>query len=108
MQLLLESEGMTVRTAANSKEAMAALNAGPSLDVILSDFRLQQPETGAELLVRLRAAAFRDIPAIIMTGDTSREQIEATNLPHCAVLNKPVNSEQLIEFIALARNGTPD
>jgi PAS domain S-box-containing protein len=108
MQLLLESEGMTVRTAANSEQAMAALNAGLSPDVIVSDFRLQQPETGAELLVRLRTAASRNIPAIIMTGDTSREQIEATNLPHCAVLKKPVNSEQLIEFIALARNGAPD
>ncbi len=66
------------------------------LDLIVSDFRLSQT-TGDLVIQQLRENFNRDIPAVIVTADTSPSHIayfKALNIP---VLHKPVSFQRVLE-----------
>ncbi len=78
------------------KELAQALEEINHLDLILSDFRLSQT-TGDLVIQQLRENFNRDIPAVIVTADTSPAHItyfEALNIP---VLHKPVSFQRVLE-----------
>ena len=96
MQLLLESWGHDVLMAADGPAALAALRAAPRCpDVILSDFRLPGPLTGAETVTRAAEQEGRPIPGIILTGDTAPERIREAVAAGCRLLHKPVTPDVL-------------
>jgi len=71
-------------------------------DIILSDYRLPDNETGVEVVEKVRAHFDSPIPAIIITGDSSAG-IEEARRCHCAVMVKPVQSEALAVMIESLR-----
>ncbi len=76
-------------------QALEELN---SIDLIISDFRLAQV-TGDSVIQQLRENFNRDIPAIIVTADTSPAHIgyfKALNIP---VLHKPISFQRVIETV---------
>ena len=96
--LLLEAEGFSVATAASAIEAAAViqhLSAPP--DLIISDFHLLDGSTGVEAVAMVRQAYDRNIPAFIVTGDTSKMVQDARSTGNCIIMNKPVNPEQLLK-----------
>ncbi|NUB11846.1 response regulator [Azospirillum brasilense] len=96
MQLLLESWGHDVLVAADGPAALAMLRAAPRCpDVILSDFRLPGPLTGAETVTRAAEQEGRPIPGIILTGDTGPERIREAVAAGCRLLHKPVTPDVL-------------
>ncbi|MGR0186565.1 hybrid sensor histidine kinase/response regulator [Azospirillum aestuarii] len=96
MQLLLESWGHDVLVAADGPAALATLRAAPRCpDVILSDFRLPGPLTGAETVTRAAEQEGRPIPGIILTGDTGPERIREAVAAGCRLLHKPVTPDVL-------------
>ncbi|CAO3377515.1 hybrid sensor histidine kinase/response regulator [Azospirillum argentinense] len=96
MQLLLESWGHDVLVAADGPAALATLRAAPRCpDVILSDFRLPGPLTGAETVTRAAEQEGRPIPGIILTGDTAPERIREAVAVGCRLLHKPVTPDVL-------------
>ena len=97
-RMLLETSGIDVHSASCGDDALAHLAAGVKPDIVISDFRLPGYD-GVELIRRMRKAADTDLPTILMTGDTSGDEIEAANLPNCTVLHKPVDTDRLIELI---------
>tara|TARA_R110001592_G_scaffold363372_2_gene686222 strand:+ start:99156 stop:100991 length:1836 start_codon:yes stop_codon:yes gene_type:complete len=96
--MLLESFGATVHGAMDGDDAIAHLQAGVYPDLVISDYRLPK-YNGIEVVRRIRQAMLKDLPAVIMTGDTSTQEIEAANLKNCTVLHKPVDSDQLISIM---------
>ncbi len=95
--LLLEAEGYAVATAASAKEAAAVaqhLESAP--DLIISDFHLLDGSTGVEAVATVREAFGRNIPAFIVTGDTSKMVQEARSTENCVILNKPVDTDALL------------
>jgi signal transduction histidine kinase len=98
-RLLLESLGAEVFTATSGSDAVRSLGAlGRRPDLLVSDYRLVD-ETGLEVVERIREEFNHDIPAVLITGDTSAEL-----LPHFAasglrVLHKPISGEQLIQAL---------
>ncbi|RLQ20241.1 response regulator [Seongchinamella sediminis] len=100
--MILESAGVRVHGALCGDDALAHLAAGVRPDVVISDFRLPGYD-GIELVRRVRQAMVEDLPAILITGDTSGEQIRAANLCDYAVLHKPADTEKLIAMIECAR-----
>jgi hypothetical protein len=48
---------------------------------------------------RVRDVLGFEIPAIVMSGDTSLRHIEAQNIPKVTVVQKPVDPDALIELI---------
>jgi CheY-like chemotaxis protein len=96
--LLLEAEGFKVATAASAIEAAAVvkhLSAPP--DLIISDFHLLDGSTGVEAVSMVREEFDKNIPAFIVTGDTSKMVQEAKSTGNCIIMNKPVNTDQLLK-----------
>ncbi len=96
--LLLEAEGFRVAAAASAKETAAVVKhlAGPP-DLIISDFHLADGSTGVEAVAMVREAFDKNIPAFIVTGDTSKMVQEARATDNCVIMNKPVNTEHLLK-----------
>jgi CheY-like chemotaxis protein/nitrogen-specific signal transduction histidine kinase len=96
--LLLEAEGFRVATAASAKEAAAVvkhLDTPP--DLIISDFHLLDGSTGVEAIAMIREEYDKKIPAFIVTGDTSKMVQDAKSTPNSVIMNKPVNTDQLLQ-----------
>lgn len=91
---LLESWGMQVTTAAGTEAALAALQqAAP--DVLLTDYRLDDGETGVDAIRALRACFGAGIPALIVSAEPA-EVIAAVAEPlEAAVLEKPMAETEL-------------
>jgi CheY-like chemotaxis protein len=96
--LLLEAEGFRVATAASAKEAAAVVKhlAAPP-DLIVSDFHLLDGSTGVEAIAMIREEFERNIPAFIVTGDTSKMVQDARSTPNSVIMNKPINTDQLLQ-----------
>ena len=84
-------------------DADAALEAGlEPLELILTDYRLPGHATGVELIGRLRRAAGRTLPALIVTGDTQQTIILEAAAIGCEVLHKPCAPQEVFHAIARA------
>ena len=64
-------------------------------DVIISDFRLRDGRTGLEAIAELHGAFGPDIPAILVTGDTTPSTIHAIDNAGHAILYKPLQPARL-------------
>ena len=86
---LLESWGMRVTGAAGTAAAVAAL-AGAVPDLVLSDYRLDGGETGRDAILALRAAAGRDLPALMVSAEPAEVIGHVARPLGAAVLEKPM------------------
>jgi protein-histidine pros-kinase len=95
--LLLEAEGYRVATAKSAPEADAIiehLDTVPSL--LISDFHLLDGSTGVEAVMGIREHYGVNIPAFIVSGDTSKVVKDARPVDNCTLMSKPVNTSRLL------------
>ena len=95
--MLLEAEGYRVATAKSAPEANAIikhLDTVPSL--LISDFHLLDGSTGVEAVKGIREHYGVNIPAFIVSGDTSKVVKEARPVDNCTLMSKPVNTSRLL------------
>jgi len=96
MQALLERWGCSVMAARSEAEALELLaTAEQQPSVILADYHLDNNLTGCEAIYGIRRKLDRDVPAAIITADSSdhiRKLVRAQYLP---ILNKPVKPNRL-------------
>ena len=64
-------------------------------DIILSDYRLRDDETGITAIRALRSIFGEGIPAAIVTGDTAAARLRDAAGSGLEVLHKPLDSEHL-------------
>lgn len=96
--LLLQAEGFQVAMVETAKETAAlAGKIDKAPDLIISDFHLADGSTGIEAVAILRDAFDQEIPAFIVTGDTSKLIDEARTVENCIIMNKPVNTDELLD-----------
>ena len=101
--LLLEAEGYRVATAASATEARAVINhldEAPKL--IVSDFHLLDGSTGVEAVGDIRAHFGLNIPAFIVSGDTSKVVKDARPVDNSTLMSKPVNTGRLLAAARIA------
>lgn len=110
LHLLMDGEGYRTQTFADGGKVLEAAARGGSIrpDLIVADYNLPGPLTGAQLVGRLRQAAGRSIPAIILTGDISSETLQEISRQGCRRLSKPVPAAILIRLIHDLLAGLPD
>jgi PAS domain S-box-containing protein len=96
--LLLELEGFDVLLASSKDEALARV-ASAVPDVILSDYHLRGMETGADVVAAIRVRLRSDVPAIFVTGDTSKVANADTRLGNATLLSKPTKVDELLGAI---------
>lgn len=100
MRLLLEQWECTVTTAHSGREAIAKLvNAGIQPDALICDFRLRSQENGIDAINALRGEFNKEIPALVMTGDTAPDLIHDTLASGLPVMYKPVSAVALRETL---------
>ena len=101
--LLLEAEGFQVATARSAIEARAVIkHVQTPPDLIISDFHLQDGSTGVEAVAMIRKEFSRNIPAFIVTGDTTKMVKDAKSTDNCIIMNKPVNTDRLLKGAVVA------
>ncbi|TQV85167.1 hybrid sensor histidine kinase/response regulator [Exilibacterium tricleocarpae] len=106
VEVLLEMEGFKVMSAAGHDEAVALVaNQGAIPDIILVDWWLPGPVYGHTLVREIRAPLGRDIPAIMLTGQTLDNELEEASQVVQYVLRKPVDADALIDHIGLVLRG---
>jgi PAS domain S-box-containing protein len=94
---LLEAEGFKVATAASATEARALLSHIEDVPaLIVSDFNLLDGSTGVEAVSEIREYYDVNIPAFIVTGDTSKVVKETQPVENSTLMNKPVNTARLL------------
>jgi CheY-like chemotaxis protein len=96
--LLLEIEGFNVGIANGKGEALErSLTLRP--DLIISDYHLRGSDTGAEVVLELRARLGTAVPAIFVTGDTGKVALSAASLVNTSLLSKPTRADELLDTI---------
>jgi len=96
MNTVLSDWGCNVVTALDAEDALHAVTKlGAHLDLVISDFNLPDGQNGISFLEALRQSLERDVPAIIISGDTQPErrcEIEAAGY---YLLTKPIQPASL-------------
>ena len=102
-ELLLEAEGYRVATAVSAKETTALIKHIDDKPVlVISDFHLLDGSTGVEAVGLIREFYESEIPAFIVSGDTSKVVKEARLLDNCTLMCKPVDTARLLAAALIA------
>jgi two-component system CheB/CheR fusion protein len=100
LALLLDIDGHSVTSVADGAAALALVETGQLFPVlILTDYNLPGHLDGVETTVRLRAALRRSVPAIVLTGDISKDTLRQIAENGCVQLNKPIKPAELMAMI---------
>jgi CheY-like chemotaxis protein len=105
---LLGTIGIRAVVAGTTNDALTLImkeNIRP--DFLLCDYNLRGSADGIESIKALRAALGANVPAIVMTGDTTSQTIEAIASHGVSVLIKPFSAHELVQLIARYRNSGP-
>lgn len=96
--LVLELEGFEVGVVSSRDEAFECIEKMRP-DLIVSDYHLRGAETGADVVAEVRARLGVEIPAIFVTGDTSKVARAGAQLGNAALLSKPTQVDDLLRTI---------
>ena len=103
MKHFLEHHGYACEEAEHGAAALAKLDQGPSVDLIVSDNHMPVM-IGMELLVQVKANPhFGSIPFILYSGNITDEMYQrAIEAGALAVLNKPYNFSDFVAMVKKA------
>jgi two-component system CheB/CheR fusion protein len=94
---LLESLGLQVIAASSGIEALALIKAGGEQpDLIIADYRLGEGGSGTEMIRHIREGLEREVPAVLITGDTLPESVRDMEASGFKVLHKPIEVDELV------------
>lgn len=101
----LTASGFTVRLAHSGEDALAQVDADPSLDLLVMDINLPGELDGIETCARIRQ--MHDIPALYVTAYSDPEtRARAERTGPLGFLIKPVDAEELCrEILRCCRGG---
>ncbi|MBK1842798.1 PAS domain S-box protein [Azospirillum sp. YIM B02556] len=107
--LMLEDWNYRVVEAGSGAEAEEVLTAliesGEEPDLILADYRLPEGTTGLMVMDMVRRRLSREVPGVLLTGDTSADRLREAAGAQCALLHKPIQPSRLQDTLASALNG---
>jgi two-component system, sensor histidine kinase len=96
MRSLLSSWGHQVIVAGSGAEMLQKISGrGIRADLIICDYRLRGNENGFEVIRRLRSEFLEEIPAMLLTGDTSPDRLAEVTASGLPLLHKPVVNAKL-------------
>jgi signal transduction histidine kinase len=105
MRTLLDSWGCHTLACGGLTEARQALSEQPfDVDVIVADLRLRQHENGIDTVRELRRS-LGQVPALLVSGETSLERLREVQLSGLPLLPKPVSAARLQEALLAVLGG---
>ena len=94
---VLSEWGYEVMTAAGIGEALAlAGEAGGAIDLILSDLHLADGEDGLDAIDSVRRRCALPVPALVITGDTTADEMRRVEQAGLVLLFKPLQPRRLM------------
>jgi signal transduction histidine kinase/ActR/RegA family two-component response regulator len=104
-KLVLMNNNANVVIAMDAEHAIENLHASEvTPDIIVADFRLRKGLSGIDAIRRIREEFNVEIPAMLITGDTSPDRLALAKKAGLNVLHKPVEPRILIDAITVLRN----
>ena len=101
MRSVLDAKVRTVLTADSANDACEQLISSEIVpDLIIADYRLRDDQTGDSAIERVREEVNEDVPAMIITGDTSPARLREATASGFRLLHKPVVTEDLLVAVA--------
>lgn len=100
----LESWGYAVVGVADARAAGAWAARRLAVDLLVTDFRLPAGETAVDVLRVVHAQLGRNLPAVIVTGETDPTHLRAARDTGHPVLHKPVKPAELRATLERLRN----
>lgn len=94
MAALLQQWGCVVQLAESVDEGIAKAE-GVRPEVLITDYRLQNGDTGERMIAWVHEHVAENLPTIIITGDTAPELIRKTKPLAQVLLHKPVSGYSL-------------
>jgi signal transduction histidine kinase/CheY-like chemotaxis protein len=92
---ILRSWGCRVVAATTPGAVLAALVSGDRPDLIISDYRLANGQSGIAAIAELRQAFGAPVPAFLISGDTAPERLREAQESGHHLLHKPVRPMKL-------------
>ncbi|WP_310452451.1 ATP-binding protein [Sulfuritalea sp.] len=93
---LLQGWGCEVTTAGSVAEALDRAAAGPAaIDAVISDMGLPGQGNGIDAIAALRDRYGSQLPALLITGDTSQATLQAAREAQLIMLHKPIKPARL-------------
>jgi two-component system CheB/CheR fusion protein len=100
-ELFLTLEGYETQSAASVADAEAWLTNLRPGDLLISDYHLDGPLTGLDVLQQVRLQHKREVPAILLSGDLqSMMRVVKTSVQRCRFLSKPVDTNALLAAVS--------
>lgn len=100
MEIMLGNKGYDIITADSANALIDSIQQQQLIpDLLISDYRLRENQTGDNAIKQVTAHLGKKIPAIIITGDTSPKRVKEATLSGFRLLHKPVEPPKLLESI---------
>lgn len=96
---ILASWGCIVSTAASLAQVRQFLRDGETWDFIISDYQLGNKESGIDIVAMVRQHYGRQIPCVLISGDTSPAILKLASVSGHHLLHKPVRPAKLRSLI---------
>ncbi len=101
MAVTLDNAGCMVRTCESADQARDLLVSEDLVpDLIIADYRLREDKTGSQAVEQLREELNEDVPALLITGDTSAIRVREAKASGIRLLHKPVLPEELLRVMS--------
>jgi signal transduction histidine kinase/Co/Zn/Cd efflux system component len=108
MRQTLHAWGCAPLVAAGTREAVALCGSGAPPDAVVADYRLPDGDDGLAAIAEVRRACGRDVPAIIVSGESSSGELARIKAAGIPLLHKPVNAAKLRAALAFAIGSGPN
>jgi signal transduction histidine kinase/CheY-like chemotaxis protein len=100
LRRLLKANGIEATIVGTTADALALISEqGLRPGLLLCDYNLRGSPDGVTTINQLRTALGRDVPAVVMTGDTRLQTVSSISAQGVAVLIKPFQAEELLRAI---------
>lgn len=98
--VVLTEWGYEPHMAATVDEAVGhARRLGDGLDLVLSDLHLADGEDGLDAIARVREVCGSEVPAVVITGDTTADEMRRVMAGGVPLLFKPVQPRKLMSVL---------
>jgi PAS domain S-box-containing protein len=95
-RMLLKVEGFRVSVARSLAEALQRAREQADIDVVITDYHLDNNETGTDVIAGLRTLLGAQLGAVLVTGDTSSAVKELRHDERVRTTSKPICAEDLL------------
>ena len=97
---VLEQHGAFVLTAISRTDVLRQVGHSRRIpDALICDYRLRAGETGLQVIEAIREEFNADIPAMLITGDTSPERLRELKASGLAVMHKPIQEKEFLDSL---------